>query len=41
MEAARRALPIYPLREELINAVREHSALVVIGETGRFYSRHH
>lgn len=30
----RRSLPIFKLREELVNAIRENQILVVIGETG-------
>ncbi|RKP10386.1 P-loop containing nucleoside triphosphate hydrolase protein [Thamnocephalis sphaerospora] len=35
IEDARRALPVYPLREELVAAVQKHPVLVVVGETGR------
>jgi ATP-dependent RNA helicase DHX8/PRP22 len=34
----RRNLPIFKLREDLIKAVRENTILIVIGETGKFFS---
>ncbi|RKP27221.1 P-loop containing nucleoside triphosphate hydrolase protein [Syncephalis pseudoplumigaleata] len=34
MDDARHSLPVYPLRDELIAAVKEHPVLVVVGETG-------
>ncbi len=30
----RKTLPIYPYRDELIAAVREHQTLIIVGETG-------
>ena len=30
----RRSLPIYPFREDLIDAIKEHQVLIVEGETG-------
>ncbi|XP_073158491.1 pre-mRNA-splicing factor ATP-dependent RNA helicase DEAH1-like isoform X2 [Henckelia pumila] len=30
----RKALPIYPYREELLQAVRDHQVLIIVGETG-------
>ncbi|KAI9596207.1 P-loop containing nucleoside triphosphate hydrolase protein [Syncephalis fuscata] len=34
MNDARRSLPVYPLRNDLIAAVKEHPVLVIVGETG-------
>jgi pre-mRNA-splicing factor ATP-dependent RNA helicase DHX16 len=34
IEETRKSLPIYRFRNELINAVKDHQSLVVIGETG-------
>jgi len=30
----RKALPVYPFREDLLKAVREHQILIIVGETG-------
>jgi pre-mRNA-splicing factor ATP-dependent RNA helicase DHX16 len=32
--AGRKKLPVYPYREEFLAAVKEHSVLIVVGETG-------
>ncbi|GKY97532.1 hypothetical protein MPSEU_000711400 [Mayamaea pseudoterrestris] len=34
MLAGRKKLPVYPYREEFLAAVKEHSVLIVVGETG-------
>lgn len=34
IEAVRKSLPVYALREELLAAVADHQVLVVVGETG-------
>ncbi|WFD03067.1 RNA helicase [Malassezia obtusa] len=34
IEATRRSLPVYALREEFLEALREHQILIVVGETG-------
>jgi len=34
LQETRRSLPIYPFRDELLEAVREHQILIVEGETG-------
>lgn len=34
MKQQRESLPIFPLRDRLIDAIREHQILVVVGETG-------
>ncbi|WFD31599.1 RNA helicase [Malassezia sp. CBS 17886] len=34
IDATRRSLPVYALREELLAAVAEHQVLIVVGETG-------
>jgi pre-mRNA-splicing factor ATP-dependent RNA helicase DHX16 len=34
MQAVRRSLPIFPYREELLQAIEDHQVLVVVGETG-------
>ncbi|KAN0064421.1 hypothetical protein ACQY0O_002794 [Thecaphora frezii] len=34
IEATRKSLPVYALREELLDAVAEHQVLIVVGETG-------
>lgn len=34
IEAVRKSLPVYALREELLQAVADHQVLVVVGETG-------
>ena len=35
MDEARQSLPVYPLRDDLVAAVKDHPVLVVVGETGR------
>mmetsp|Transcript_3518 Transcript_3518/g.8466 ORF Transcript_3518/g.8466 Transcript_3518/m.8466 type:complete len:1087 (+) Transcript_3518:95-3355(+) len=32
--ATRRSLPIYPFRQQLLDAVRDHQVLIIVGETG-------
>lgn len=34
MDETRKSLPIYQFREEIIQAVREHQVLIIVGETG-------
>jgi len=34
IQESRKRLPVYPYREELLNAVREHQVLIIVGETG-------
>jgi pre-mRNA-splicing factor ATP-dependent RNA helicase DHX16 len=34
LQETRRSLPVFPFREEFIQAVREHQVLIVEGETG-------
>ncbi|WFD27228.1 RNA helicase [Malassezia nana] len=34
IDATRRALPVYSLREELLEAIAQHQVLIVVGETG-------
>eukprot|EP01102_Stenamoeba_stenopodia_P002144 TRINITY_DN11908_c0_g2_i1.p1 TRINITY_DN11908_c0_g2~~TRINITY_DN11908_c0_g2_i1.p1 ORF type:complete len:874 (+),score=238.87 TRINITY_DN11908_c0_g2_i1:78-2624(+) len=34
LQETRKALPIYPYREQLLEAVRDHQVLVIVGETG-------
>ncbi|WFD44068.1 RNA helicase [Malassezia psittaci] len=34
IEATRKSLPVYKLREEFLAALREHQILIVVGETG-------
>ncbi|KAL2319809.1 hypothetical protein Fmac_028778 [Flemingia macrophylla] len=34
LQEERKKLPIYPYREELLQAVQEHQVLVIVGETG-------
>jgi pre-mRNA-splicing factor ATP-dependent RNA helicase DHX16 len=34
MQKQRQALPIFPYREELLVAIRDHNVLIVVGETG-------
>ncbi|EDW11612.1 pre-mRNA-splicing factor ATP-dependent RNA helicase DHX16 [Drosophila mojavensis] len=34
LEETRRSLPVYPFKEDLIAAVREHQVLIIEGETG-------
>ncbi|AET37866.1 DEAH-box RNA-dependent ATPase PRP2 Ecym_2113 [Eremothecium cymbalariae DBVPG len=34
MKAARKSLPVYSFREELLKAINEHQVLIVVGETG-------
>jgi pre-mRNA-splicing factor ATP-dependent RNA helicase DHX16 len=34
LEEERKALPIYPYRDELLKAVHDHQVLVIVGETG-------
>jgi len=34
MQKVRESLPIYPLREELLTAIRDHQIIVLVGETG-------
>ncbi|EPQ27924.1 uncharacterized protein PFL1_04668 [Pseudozyma flocculosa PF-1] len=34
IEATRKSLPVYALREELLDAIAEHQVLIVVGETG-------
>lgn len=34
MQEVRRSLPIFPYREDLLAAIKEHQILVIEGETG-------
>lgn len=34
IQASRKKLPVYPYRDELIEAVRNHQVLIIVGETG-------
>ena len=34
LQADRRTLPIYPYREQLLQAVAEHQIVIIVGETG-------
>mmetsp|Transcript_10759 Transcript_10759/g.14008 ORF Transcript_10759/g.14008 Transcript_10759/m.14008 type:complete len:1072 (+) Transcript_10759:95-3310(+) len=34
LKATRKKLPVYPYRDEFLAAVKEHSVLIVVGETG-------
>lgn len=34
IEETRRSLPIYAFRDQIIEAVREHQVLIIVGETG-------
>ncbi|KAF2077322.1 hypothetical protein CYY_001388 [Polysphondylium violaceum] len=34
IQEVRKSLPIYPYREELLNAVQDHQILIIVGETG-------
>ncbi|KMS98634.1 hypothetical protein BVRB_3g070320 [Beta vulgaris subsp. vulgaris] len=34
LQEERKTLPIYPYREELLSAVRDHQVLIIVGETG-------
>jgi len=34
LQETRRSLPIFPYREQLLEAVRDHQVLVIVGETG-------
>lgn len=34
IDATRKSLPVYKLREEFLEAVKEHQVLIVVGETG-------
>ncbi len=34
LQETRRSLPVYPFRDEFIDAVRNHQVLIVEGETG-------
>ncbi|KAK5580489.1 hypothetical protein RB653_000508 [Dictyostelium firmibasis] len=34
IQEVRKSLPVYPYREELIEAVREYQVLIIVGETG-------
>eukprot|EP00051_Salpingoeca_urceolata_P001944 m.45412 g.45412 ORF g.45412 m.45412 type:complete len:1050 (+) comp11779_c0_seq1:360-3509(+) len=34
IDQVRKSLPVYPLREQFLQAVRDHQTLVIVGETG-------
>jgi ATP-dependent RNA helicase DHX8/PRP22 len=34
MEKQRQSLPIFQLREQLLEAVRDHQIIILVGETG-------
>merc|ERR1711975_62579 len=34
IQATRKALPIFVYREELVQAVKDHQVLIIVGETG-------
>ncbi len=34
LQETRRSLPIFPFREDLLQAIREHQILIIEGETG-------
>ncbi|KAL6962435.1 putative pre-mRNA-splicing factor ATP-dependent RNA helicase DEAH6 [Sarracenia purpurea var. burkii] len=34
LQADRKTLPIYPYRDELLQAVHKHQVLIIVGETG-------
>lgn len=34
IEETKKSLPVYPFRDDLIQAVREHQVLIIEGETG-------
>lgn len=34
MQQCRQSLPMYPYRDELLKAIRDHQVLIVVGETG-------